>query len=62
MDECRCVVERLHQIRLDRILEQQSHCPGCLQITGSYGLAIVVIGNYHLGQSLLKILQVSCKA
>ena len=43
VDECGLSLERLHEVRLDRILQEHGHRAGCLQLIGSHGLAVPVV-------------------
>ena len=55
VDKSRCVLKRLHQVRLNSIFEQCCHSTLCVDITDGNRLAIVGVGNNHSSQALFKV-------
>ena len=55
VDKRRRALERLHQIGLERILEQCGHSSLGLKVAGADGLAGIAIADNDLAQALLKI-------
>src|SRR5690625_4020807 len=62
MDEGRVVLERLHEVRLHRILEQHRHRAGGADITAIDRAAVTAIGDDHVVEPLAQILDVRCQA
>ena len=62
MDERGRVLERLHEIRLDSILEERRHGAFRLEVGSGDGLAGVGIGNDHTTQAPLEIHKVARQA
>jgi hypothetical protein len=55
MNEGRVVLERLHQIRRERVLEQGRHGPGGGQILGGDGLLVAGLSDLDLAEAALEI-------
>ena len=47
VDQGRRSLQRLHQIGLDRILEQRRHGPRRLQVVGGDGLVLIGVAHHH---------------
>ena len=62
VDEGGRVLERLHEVRLDGILEERRHGAFSLEVGGGDGLAGVGIGNDHATQAPLEIHKVARQA
>ena len=62
MHKGRIVFQRLHQIWLHRLAEQNSHCTVRFDVTAVYRAAITAIGNDDVTKTLLQILNIQCKA
>ena len=60
--ERRIVFERLHQVRLHCVLQQDAHCAFCLDVAAVYGAAVATISDDHVAQALLQILEVTGEA
>ena len=61
MHKGRVVFQRLHQIWLHRLAEQNRHRPIRLDITAIDRTAITAIGNDNVTKTFLQILNVQCK-
>ena len=55
VDEGRSAFQGLHQVGLQRVLQQGGHGPGGLQIAGGDGLVIVGVAHHDAAQPLLQI-------
>ena len=55
VDDGGVVLQRLHKVRVQCILQQGGHGTGCADLTGSHRLAVVGVGAYDAGQPLLQI-------
>ncbi len=62
MDEGRVVLERLHQVRRERILEQRRHRAGRRQVLGGDGLLVARLADLDLAEPPLEIFEVGCEA
>lgn len=51
----RGVVDGLHQVGLDGVLQQQGHGTGGLQLFGGDGVEVAVVGGDHAGQAGLQV-------
>ena len=65
VDNDRRMLQRLHQIRLDRIFQDRRHGALCMQVSGCdrlfLGRLSVCISDDQTGKSLLEIPQVFCQ-
>ena len=55
VDQGRRSLQRLHQIGLDRILEQRRHGPRRLQVVGGDGLVLIGVAHHHPSQARFQI-------
>jgi hypothetical protein len=55
--EGRIVLQGLHEIRLERVLQQYRHRSVCIQLRGPHGLLLTGIADNDVAQTLLEILQ-----
>ena len=55
VDDGGVVFQRLYKVRVQRVLQQGGHGTGSTDLTGSDGLAVVGVGAYDLGKTLLQI-------
>ena len=62
MDEGRVVLERLHQIRRERILEQRRHRARGREILGGDGLLVARLADLDLAEPPLEIVEVAGQA
>ena len=62
MHKCRIVFQRLHQIRLHRLLQQHSHCTIGLNIAAEYRTTVTAIGHNDITQTAFQISQIISKA
>ena len=62
MDEGRVVLERLHQVRRERILEQRRHRAGRRKILGGDRLLVARLADLDLAEPPLEVLEVGCEA
>ena len=53
---------RLYEIRVDRILEKDCHRTFSLKILSLDDIAVKIVSDYYIAQSLLKIVLIACKA
>ncbi len=60
VDERRLSLERLDEIRLDRVLEQHGHRAGRLQLLRRHGLAVVGVADGDRAETGAQVLQVGC--
>ena len=58
VDERRCVFQCLHQIRLQRILQQCGHCAVCAQIPGINRIAVQIVCHQNLAQTFFQVCQI----
>ena len=56
--ERRLALERLHEVRLDRVLEQHGHRAGRLQLLGGDRLAVVGVADRDRAEARAQVLQV----
>ena len=56
VDKRRRTLERLHQIGLERVLEQGRHGTLSLKVTGADGLAGIAVADDDLAQALLEVI------
>ena len=65
VDNYRCVFQRLHQVRLDRILEDRGHCSCGTKISCCHRLLVhefsIGVTYDNFGKSLFEILQIFCQ-
>ena len=59
---CRCVFQRLHQVRLDGVFEQQCHCSNAAKIFRKNGTIIISVGNQNIAEALFQVLNILGKA
>ena len=59
VDERRLALERLHEIRLDRVLEQDGHRARRLQLLGGHGLALPRVGDGDRAQPLPQVVEIA---
>jgi len=57
-DERRLAFERLHEVRLDRLLQEHGHRAGGAQLLSSDALAVVGVADRDRTESLTQVLQV----
>ena len=62
VDERRCPAESLHEVRVNRILEQRCHRALGTEVTGRDRLLVVGQPDGDVGQALLQVLQVRGQA
>ena len=62
VDDGGVVFQRLYKVRVQRVLQQGGHGTGSTDLTGSDGLAVVGVGAYDLGKTLLQIRNAGGKA
>ena len=62
VDQCRRALDRLHQVGLDRVLEQRRHRPGRLQRTRRDRPPIARVGDDDARQTLLEIGEIGGEA
>ena len=62
MDECRCVLEGLHEVRADRVFEKNAHRAFCLEGGSTYDVAVHIVSDRDIGQALLKVFHVGSQA
>ena len=53
--------QRLHQIGVDGIFQQGSHCAVRFQIPGKYGLTVISISHQNVAQTLFQVFPVFCQ-
>ena len=58
MYEGRVVLQRLHQVRLHRALQQNGHRTVCLEVAAIDRRLVAAIGHDHVAEALFQILQV----
>ena len=58
VDERRLTLQRLHEVRLDRVLEQHGHRAGRLQLLGGDRLAFVGVADRDRAEARAQVLQV----
>ena len=59
VDERRIVLERLHQVRHQRVLQQDGHRPGSLELLGGDQLARACLGDHHAAEAALQVAQIA---
>ena len=59
VDERRLALERLDEVRLDRVLEENGHCPGRLQLLGRDRLALPGVGDRDRTEPLAQVEEVA---
>ena len=62
MHKGRGVLQGLHQVGLQRVLQQRSHCALGVQVTGGDGLAVAGVGNHQASQARLQVADVGSQA
>ena len=62
MDEGRVVLERLHEVRHDGVLQQDGHGTVGLEVAGVDGLAVAGVGDDDVAEAAREILQVGGEA
>ena len=58
VDECRLSLERLHEVRLDGVLEEHGHRARRLQLLGRHGLAVPVVRDGDRAEPLPQVVEV----
>ena len=59
MDERRLALERLDEVRLERVLEQHRHRAGRPQLLGEHGLALERVRDRDRAEPLAEVVQVA---
>ena len=62
VDEGRVVLERLHQVRHQRVLQQDGHRPWALELLGGDQLALARLADHHAAEAPLEIAQIAGEA
>ena len=62
VDERRIVLERLHQVRHQRVLQQDGHRPRRLELLGGHQLAIAGLADDHPAEAALEIGEIGREA
>ncbi len=57
VDEGRVVLQRLHQVGRERVLEQHRHRPVHLQVARAHRLLVARVADHDVAEALLQILQ-----
>ena len=59
VDQAGLALERLDQVRLQRLLEQNRHRPGRTEVLGGHGPAVVGVGRRDRAEAAAQVLQVA---
>ena len=62
VDECGIVLERLHEIRLQRLLEQHRHGALCLQVTRTDGREVALVAHHDVAEPGFEVFEVGRQA
>ena len=66
MHKCRCMLQCLHKVRLQSILEEGSHSAFCVKVTGCYRLLLgnlaICVADNDACKALLEVSDVACEA
>ena len=62
VNECRVVFQRLHEVRLHRILQEHGHRAVSLDVTAEHRRAITAIGDDHVAEAFLQVLEIRGQA
>ena len=57
VDEGGIVLERLHEVRLDRVLQEHRHRAMRLEVAGEHGLLVARVADHDLAEALLEIVE-----
>ncbi len=59
VNESRRALERLHQVRRQRLFEQHGHCALSLQVAGAHWLSVARVGNDNVCKPILQIVEIA---
>ncbi len=57
MHDCRRVLQRLHEVRLERVTEQHSHGARAFELGGRYGLTFLGVANDDALETRAQVLE-----
>ena len=61
VDECRRMLQRLYQIRLNSIDQKHSHCALRIQVACRNRCAFLIVGDDHTCETFLQVFQTGSK-